>query len=265
VVTITALSLFGARAIVRAMWRSSMLAVIAFASGCHVVYPLEPWDGEVPNVVSSPSPASPQYGAYPQSLSITLAADIPGTMIYYTTDGSTPRVGSETTLSAPTPIRGITLSTTTKVRYFGLDDGARSMERTEEFAVDPMVGKGAGYLVTNTTLDGESPVVIAEPGATLSGRATVQAWVQQACRTCKAQVVYGIDGEDQGCIYDGNPSEFPGATTMGKTFDVHVPMAAGVYEVMLAHIEELSCADAMQVGALKNRENLERIGVIVVP
>ena len=122
----------------------------------------------------------------------------------------------------------------------------------------------AGYLVTSVTLDGTSPTVIAAKGATLAARANVQVWVQSDCPACAAQVVYGVDDQDQGCLYDGGPGVYPGVTTAGKMFNVRVPMTPGVHEVRLAHIEQTSCAAAMATKALQTRPTLARIGVIVV-
>jgi hypothetical protein len=205
------------------------------------------------------------YGGYPKSFSITLAADEPGTTIYYTTDGSVPEAGSPNTSNATTPVRGVTISATATVRYFGVSSGGLSMPASEDFAISSMSPQiNAGYLVTNTTLDGTSPVVVAAPGSVLAARANVQAWVQSDCPACAAQVVYGVDDTDQGCLYDGGPGVYPGVTTTGEMFNVRAPMDPGVHEVRLAHIEQTSCAAAMAARALQTRPTLARIGVIVV-
>jgi Fn3 associated len=256
------------------MWRSYLLPLLALpllavASGCHVLFPIEPQgdddQGAAPRVFSSPGPAWEVYGGYPKSFAITLAADEPGTTIYYTTDGSVPEEGSPTTRSATTPVPAITISATTMVRYFGVGAGAPSTPVSETFTISSSSPQtNAGYLVTNTTLDGTSPVVIAAPGAMLTARANVQAWVQTGCSACAAQVVYGVDDTDQGCLYDGGPGLYPGVTATGKTFNVRAPTAPGVHEVRIVHIEETSCAAAMATKALQTRPTLARIGVIVV-
>jgi hypothetical protein len=247
------------------MWRSYLLPLLAVASGCHLLFPIEPEEGAVPRVFSSPGPAATLYGGYPKSFPITLAADEPGTTIYYTTDGSMPEEGSPTTRNATTPVLGITISANTTVRYFGVGAGEPSMPVSEAFGISSTSPQtNAGYLVTDTTLDGTSPVVIAAPGAMLAARANVQVWVQTSCSGCTAQVVYGVDDIDQGCLYDGGPGVYPGVTTPGKTFTVRAPMAPGVHEVRIAHIEYLTCAEAMASRALQTRPTLARIGVIVV-
>jgi len=151
------------------------------------------------------------------------------------------------------------------VKYYGVSSGGRGPTTSEDFAISATSPQSnAGYLVTNVTLDGTSPTVIATKGATLAARANVQAWVQFDCPACAAQVVYGVDDQDQGCLFDGGPGVYPGVTTTGKMFNVRVPMTAGVHEVKLAHIEQTSCAAAMNAKALQTRPTLARIGVIVV-
>jgi hypothetical protein len=253
------------------MWRACLLPLVAIASGCHLAFPIEPQTdggqgGDPARVFSAPGPAATIYGGYPKSFSITLAADEPGTTIYYTTDGSTPEEGSAATKSATSPIPGITISASTMVRYFGVSSGGRGMTTSESFAINATQAQtNAGYLVTNVTLDGTSPVVVATKGATLSARASVQAWVQTDCPACAAQVVFGVGDVDQGCIYEGGPGVYPGVTTTAKTFNVRAPMTAGVHEVRIAHIEQTSCAAAMATRALATRPTVARIGVIVVP
>jgi len=253
------------------VWRACLL--LSIASGCHLVFPIEPYDsgddagqqGTAPKVFSSPGPAASLYGGYPKSYAITLAADQPGTMVYYTTDGSEPTVESMATMFAVTPIKGITISTTTTVKYFGVSSGAQSPTTTETMSIDATTAQiNAGYLVTNVTLDGTSPVVIAAGGSVLAARANVQTWVQNNCAACAAQVVYGIDDTDQGCLFEGGPGVYPGMTMNNKAFNVTVPTTPGVHEVKLAHIEQTSCAAAMAVGALKTRPTLARIGVVIV-
>jgi hypothetical protein len=234
------------------------------------VYPIESYEGDSavgtpPQVFSSPGPAAMLYGGYPKAFSIALAADQPGTQIYYTTDGTPPDLTSPTTANATTPVRGITISATATVQFFGVQDGAQATTTTEAFSIDAaMAQTNAGYLVTNVTLDGTSPVVIAAPGSVLAARANVQAWVQTSCTGCAAQVVYGVGDTDQGCLFAGNPGVYPGITTNNKMFDVTVPATPGVHELRIAHIEETSCTAAMVAMALKTRPTITRIGAIIV-
>lgn len=258
------------------MWRSCLLPVLALASGCELAFPIEPYGGgddagdggmgTAPRVFSSPGPAATIYGGYPKSFTITLAADQPGTTIYYTTDGSMPDMTSPATQSSTTPIKGITISATSTVKYFGVHNGAASAVQSETFSIDATTAQtNAGYLITSVTLDGTSPVVIASAGSTLSAKANVQSWVQTTCAACAGQVVFGVDTTDQGCLSDGGLGVYPGTTVTGKSFTVKVPNAPGVHEVRVAHIEQTSCAAAMADMALANRPTRARIGVIIVP
>lgn len=249
------------------MWR--LFPLIALASGCHIVFPIEEQTSDAgqegPSVFSSPGPAPDIYGGYPKAFSITLASDTPGTTIYYTTDGSMPDMTSTATQSGVTPVTGITISATSMVRYFGVHEDDTSSETTETFSIDANSAQiNAGYLVTNVTLDGTSPVIVASPGAMLTARANVQTWVQGNCAACGAQVVYGVDNDEQGCLFDGGPGVYPGVTMNNKSFMVRVPMAAGMHEIRLAHIEQTSCAKAMADRALSTRPTTARIGILVV-
>ena len=79
------------------------------------------------------------------------------------------------------------------------------------------------------------------------------------------QVVYGVDTEDQGCIYAGDPMEHPGVSVTGKAFNVTVPMTAGVHEVRVAQEEEFTCPQAIALRPLANHmSSVARIGVIIV-
>lgn len=255
------------------MWRRCLLPVLALASGCELAFPIEPYGGDdaggdggtgtPPKVFSSPGPAAALYGGYPKAFAITLAADQPGTMIYYTLDGSMPDTSSS---SSTTPVKGITISATSTVKYFGVHNGATSDVVTETFSIDAATAQSnAGYLITSVTLDGTSPVVIASAGSTLSAKANVQSWVQTSCSACAGQVVFGVDTTDQGCLSDGGLGVYPGTTVNGKAFTVKVPNTKGVHEVRVAHIEQTSCAAAMADMALANRPTRARIGVIIVP
>ncbi|TLX82724.1 MAG: hypothetical protein E6K98_05570, partial [Thaumarchaeota archaeon] len=61
--------------------------------------------------------ASPVSGTYTSAQSVTLTASEPST-IYYTTDGSTPTISST---SGPSPVSGISISTSTTLKYFAKD------------------------------------------------------------------------------------------------------------------------------------------------
>ena len=109
-------------------------------------------------------------------------------------------------------------------------------------------------LVTNTRLNGVSPTVFASPGQILSlATADAQIWVQSSCPACGAQLVYGVDTDDQGCFYSGSPGTYPGVTLPGASFTITATIEPGVHEVRVAHIEQTSCANAMAAHALETR------------
>jgi len=148
--------------------------------------------------------------------------------------------------------------------------GGESDPVSEVYFVDASKKTVAGYHVTDVLLDGASPVVVASPGEVLTGAtAHVEAWVQGSCMMCAAQIVYGVDDTDQGCLFDtarddtGGPGVFPGFTRTA-TFDITAPMTPGVHEVRITHSEQLTCAGAMAMNALVTRPDVSRIGVLIV-
>jgi hypothetical protein len=215
-----------------------------------------------PEVYSSPAPAPALYNSsYPIPFQVTLATADPTATIYYTQDGTTPTLSST---HAVTPITGISISAAATLRYFAVNANGSGPAKVDLYNVDSAQQTKAGYLATATTLDGKSPVVFATPGQALSAVTNYMMWVQSTCPMCAAQLVWGVDTTDQGCLYDGSPGVYPGASASAKSFTVTAPTAPGVHEVKLAHIEDTNCAMAMAAGALATRPNTVRIGVIVV-
>ncbi|HEY3804907.1 MAG TPA: chitobiase/beta-hexosaminidase C-terminal domain-containing protein [Kofleriaceae bacterium] len=256
------------------MRAAPIAALVALcAAGCNVVFgfdDIHPADASVPppNVFSSPGPRLHAMGYdFPAAVTVTLAADDPTTVIYYTTDGTAPSHGSQ---HGTTPVKGIAMSSTTTLKYFGSGAGGDSDPVSDTYDVTTAAQSVAGYYVTNVLLDGTSPVIVVKAGQVLSGAtAKVQAWVQGSCPDCAAQVVYGVDTTDQGCLFDSvrdapsGPGAYPGFTHTA-TFKVTAPMTPGVHQVRIAHSEQTTCAAAMAMNALVTRPDQSRIGVLIV-
>jgi hypothetical protein len=253
--------------------RVALVIVALCAAGCNVVFgfdDIHPVDAGVPppSVFSSPGPRLHSMGYdFAEAVTVTLAADDPATVIYYTTDGTTPSHDSQ---HGTTPVTGIAMSSTTTLTYFGSAIGGDSAPVSETYYVIAAAQSVAGYYVTSVLLDGSSPVVVVNAGQVLSGAtARVKAWVQTSCMDCAAQVVYGVDTTDQGCLFDTNrdapagPGVYPGVTH-AATFKVTAPMTPGVHEVRITHSEQTDCADAMAMHALVTRPDQSRIGVLIV-
>ncbi|HEY1546677.1 MAG TPA: chitobiase/beta-hexosaminidase C-terminal domain-containing protein [Kofleriaceae bacterium] len=249
------------------------LAIVLVATGCNVVFgfdDIHPVDAgaPAPNVFSSPGPRLHAMGYdFGEAVTVTLAADEPGTVIYYTTDGSTPSPSSK---HGTTPVTGIAMSSTTTLTYFGSDGGSDSAPVADLYDVTTAAQDVAGYYVTSVLLDGMSPVVVVKPGQVLSSAtAKVQAWVQASCPACAAQIVYGVDTTDQGCIFDSvrddssGPGVYPGFTHTA-TFKLTAPMTPGVHQVRITHSEQTTCAAAMAMSSLVTRPDQSRIGVLIV-
>ena len=157
------------------MWRRCLRIVIVHRGGRHTASglsrrPIGGSSGTRRTCSRRRGPPRRSTAAIRSGFSITLAADEPGTTIDYTTDGSLPDIGSAATQARSRRSPASTISTTTMVRYFGVHDGEESTVTSETFAIDASSAQSnAGYLVTNVTLDGTSPVVVVSPGAMLDG------------------------------------------------------------------------------------------------
>jgi hypothetical protein len=253
--------------------RVAPLIAALCTAGCNVVFgfdDIHPVDAAVPppNVFSSPGPRLHSMGYdFAEAVTVTLAADDPTTVIYYTTDGTAPSLASQ---HGTTPVTGIAMSSTATLEYFGSGAGGESAPVSDTYDVTTDAQSVAGYYVRSVLLDGKSPVIVVTPGQVLSGAtAKVTAWVQESCPDCAAQIVYGVDTMDQGCLFDSErddstgPGVYPGFTRTA-TFKVTAPMTPGVHEVRIAHSEQTNCADAMAMNSLVTRPDQSRIGVLIV-
>jgi hypothetical protein len=198
---------------------------------------------------------------YARPFKLTLASDLPGARIYYTTDGSAPTTSSANGL---TPVTGIQILQSSTVRYFATLGPAVEVEHSDAYGVSTALQTSAGYTNEDTSLDGVTPTLITTPGTVLSGaRTTYTVWVQQSCPLCAVQLVYGVDAAEQGCLYDNSPGVYPGATGM-VTFTVTAPTTPGYHEVRVAHIEQTNCTAAIAAKALTTRPTIARIAVLYV-
>ena len=218
--------------------------------------------GRGPTVYASPGAAPALWnGAWARALTVTLATEDPTATIYYTTDGSMPTLASAHALS---PVSGINIDLSATVRAFSINASGRSLESQTTYPLDATLQAKAGYIATNTSLGPTGPVLVAMPGQALTATTSWQIWVQSGCPACRAQLVYGFDTTDQGCLYDNAAGLYPGQSATAATFKLTAPTQAGVHELKLAHIEQTSCAAAMAQGALATRPTVARIAVVSV-
>ena|SRR5258706_8728522 len=258
--------------------RAAVLVVALGAAGCNTLFGFDDIlpnadaeasadsGGPGPSVYSSPGPRlhSMNYD-FADPVTVTLAADDPAAVIYYTTDGTVPTSGS---MHRTTPINGISISATSTLTYFGRTSGD-STPVSEQYFINATKQTSAGYFVSDVTFDGGAPVVVVSPGQVVSGSAVVQTWVQMSCAACGAQVVYGVDTTDQGCLFDSarddpsGPMLHPGFTRTAM-FSVTAPTSPGVHFVLVTHSEQTNCASAMSMSSLLTRPDLSRIGVLIV-
>src|SRR5207245_1974661 len=141
--------------------------------------------------------ASPVSGIYTSAQSVTLTASEPS-IIYYTTDGSTPTISST---SSPSPISGISISTSTTLKYFAKDTAGNS-----------------GNVVTASYIifipDTVPPVI------TLKGTSPVSVQLGSIYVDAGATATDNIDGDITSSIITSNPvnTSVPGTYTI--TYDV---------------------------------------------
>lgn len=256
--------------------RRAVVAIALAAAGCNVlfgfddIHPSTDANGSAqpPRVFSSPGPRRHAMGYdFAKPVTVTIAADDPTAIIYDTTDGTPPTLSSP---HAVTPVTGIAIPTTATLAYFGATAGGDSVPASDTYDVNAAAQAVAGYHVTDVVLAGNSPVVVVSPGQVLaSATAHVEAWVQGACPACSAQVVYGVDSTDQGCLFDSarddpsGPGAYPGFSRTA-TFSVTAPTTPGIHEVRITHSEQNTCGDAMAMNALVTRPDQSRIAVLIV-
>jgi hypothetical protein len=223
--------------------------------------------GALPQSWASPSTAPTDAslgwnGNYATNYRVTLAADDPGAEIYYTSDGSAP---SRASLHAAAP--ALDIAATTRLRWFAANLAGTEAPHDDQYGVDAANQSKAGFVLHDVSLDGQGPVATVSGGTTITATATFRFWYQSAgCSggtfPCAAQLVYGVDKSDQGCLFDGGTNNFAGSATQTKSFTVNVPSASGIHDVQVAQIEDLTCSQV--VNALSTRPNLVRIGVLIV-
>jgi hypothetical protein len=220
--------------------------------------------GTVPRTWSSPGPPPAIWNGYGTSLAVTLAADDPGATLYYTSDGTAPTLGSS---SGPTPVANLVVSSTTELQYFGANPYGQETANVDDYPIDTGLQTGAGYITENLSLDGKGPVETVSAGQVVTAQITFRMWYQASCCSggcpCGAQLVYGVDTTDQGCLAT-QAYAFANAPLQTKSFSLTAPSTPGVHEVRVGMIEDLTCSAAMSAHTLANRPTVTRIGVFIV-
>jgi hypothetical protein len=252
------------------------LALLALA-GCNSIFGFDAIHplpdaanlGPTPNVFSLPGPKQGGLSWGAALGTVVLAADDPMDEIYYTTDGTDVL---PTSTHATTPISSFSATTYLSVDYFAQGPmGATSVPQRDIYIVDTssLTRDQLGYVVSKPLMDGTSPFVFATAGQKLSATVDVQIWVQSVLPAAATQLVWGInDGKKTtyfGCLYDGGPGVYPGASKKPASFTITAPSTPGIYEVRVVDIEDNTCAMALATpSTLDGRPDRVRIGVVVV-
>jgi hypothetical protein len=252
------------------------LGIVLVLAGCNVVFGFDDIQPVVDAGIDAPPPAPPPHVTatpgplgymnmgfsffYPGPVDVTIAADQPGTMIAYTTDGTAPIASSP---GGPSPVTVTLMVGPTTLSYVATTTGG-SDTGGDVYHFDPATAKSnAGYVVTSAALDGAAPIAVVAPGQVVHATAHVQFWNQTGGNNFTAQLVYGVDQTDQGCLIDAGLPLFPGVS-QDVMVDITAPTGMGVHDVNVADTEQTSCASAMGMMSLQTRPNLTRIAVLVV-
>jgi hypothetical protein len=196
--------------------------------------------------------------AWARGITWTIGSEGPST-IRYTTDGSTPTAASA---GKTAPAELFVSSSGTVIKWYA-DNGAKEATIHSITASILTSGQTAyGYIVEKTNLGGKGPVIVASPGATISGTAAYQAWNNSGCPMCRYQLIYGVGTAAAGCMYDWSPGVWPGASGSG-TISVKAPSTPGVYDLNVSYTLQVSCADGIATAPIGVRPTAS-IGKIVV-
>ena len=205
----------------------SALVFLVFLTSCGGGggYPPPPGDTTPPATT-----ASPAAGIYGSTQLITLASNEPGT-IYYSADGNMPSIGGSNTISGPSPIRDIRVSSdTTLLQFFAVDSsGNRESVKSETYVVSTGAATGPGdtqnyfpsdignlwgTLVTNTR--NGSPPDAYPTSMTISGTKEINGVTAVVSRQSNPRNIMDVDEyllkNSQGVTYLGNNDQFDAIT-----------------------------------------------------
>jgi len=182
--------------------------------------------------------ASPAAGIYGSTQLITLASNEPAT-IYYSADGNMPSIGGSNTISGPSPIRDIRVSSdTTLLQFFAVGSfGNREPVKSETYVVSTGAATGPGdtqnYFpsdsgnlwgtwVTNTRTG--SPPDAYPNSMTISGTKEINGVTAVVSRQSNPRHIMDVDEyllkNSQGVTYLGNNDQFDAITNQFVPYQV---------------------------------------------
>jgi hypothetical protein len=119
-------------------------------------------------------------------------------------------------------------------------------------------------IVPRVELQGGGRLAVTGPGGTVEALMFFTLWNPPTCADCQSQLVVGVAGDAQECLFSGNPGVAPGFVD-DQNIQLTVPTAPGVYEVRHEAYQEAGCLEA-QAAFEANRPGPHRtLGVIIVP
>ena len=117
--------------------------------------------------------------------------------------------------------------------------------------------------ISHVDLNGGGIRATVTAGEQVAGQLDFQIWNQDGCPGCISQIVVGIDGDAQTCVFDGIPGQKPGVSDRGR-FELVVPNLPGTYDIRYSSRQEYGCADARQAYEADGAQQAIKIGTLTV-
>ncbi|HEX4877405.1 MAG TPA: hypothetical protein VFV31_12095, partial [Chitinophagaceae bacterium] len=99
-------------------------------------------------------------------------------------------------------------------------------------------------------LNGQGNQITVKPGSPVNLAFTYTVANQENCPGCITQVLWGLNNQYMGCIYNGTPSVCPGSTNGNFSQQITAPAAPGTYQVYIHPDQNYDCNPAAYKGSV---------------
>jgi hypothetical protein len=228
-------------------------------------------DTTAPTVIAIDPVNNATYVAPTATVTVTFSETIdPATVTTATftlSDGSTNvagNVGTSATTATFTPSAPLAYSThytvtlTTAVQDLAGNPLAATVSSftTDD---DPVA---FGAQIRNVDIAGQGTAATLDAGAAFVLEFDFTLWNAASCSRCVTQLVIGIEGEAQDCVYDDIAEEYPGDGGHAS-LNLTAPLVAGVYNIRYTHEIQPGCTEAL-ASYENNPPSGQVIGVLTV-
>ena len=101
-----------------------------------------------------------------------------------------------------------------------------------------------GAQISNVSIAGQGAAATLVAGSAFTLDLDFMLWNAISCPRCVTQIVIGIEGEAQECIYDNIAEEYPGDGG-SASLNLTAPLSPGIYAIRYKHELQSSCAEAL--------------------